>query len=225
MHGQGARRLVAVPARQIHLVRHGEVFNPDEVLYGRLENFGLSELGHRFAKAAADDLIARKRPVVALYTSPLQRARESGQPISQAFELAPSIEERIIEPANAFEGRRMKGPGGALRDPRMWRFLWNPWRPAWGESFRSISARMLAGMADAYEKADGGDVVMVSHQLPIWMAHRTIVGERLPHDPRKRRCALSSVTSFERRDGRFFEVGYTDPAAALAASATDVGAV
>ncbi len=216
-------------ARQIHLVRHGEVFNPDEVLYGRLPNFGLSELGHRFAKAAADDLVARRRTVAALYTSPLQRARESGQPIAEAFELTPSIEERIIEPTNAFEGRRMKGPGGALRDPRMWRFLWNPWRPAWGEAFRSISARMLAAMNDAYDKAEAagaeGDIVMVSHQLPIWMAHRTIVGERLPHDPRKRRCALSSITSFERRDGRLVEVGYTDPAAGLAAKATDVGAV
>jgi broad specificity phosphatase PhoE len=214
-----------VPASQIHLVRHGEVYNPDEVLYGRLPNFGLSDLGHRMAKAAADDLVARKRPIGALYTSPLQRARESGQPIARALELTPSIEERIIEPTNAFEGRRMRGPGGALRDPRMWRFLWNPWRPAWGEAFTSISARMLAAMTDAYASVDDGDVVMVSHQLPIWMAHRTIVGEKLPHDPRKRRCALSSITTFERRGDRFVEVGYTDPAAALAAAATDVGAV
>jgi broad specificity phosphatase PhoE len=214
-----------VPASQIHLVRHGEVFNPDEVLYGRLENFGLSELGHRMAKAAADDLIARKRPVTALYTSPLQRARESGQPIAQAFELAPQIEDRIIEPTNAFEGRRMKGPGGALRDPRMWRFLWNPWRPAWGEAFRKVSDRMLAAMTDAQASVDSGDVVMVSHQLPIWMTHLTITGKKLPHDPRKRRCALSSITTFEFRDGRFVEVGYTDPAASIAAAATDVGAV
>ncbi len=119
----------------------------------------------------------------------------------------------------------MRGPGGALRDPRMWRFLWNPWRPAWGEPFKAVSARMLAAMTDAQSSVDDGDVVLVSHQLPIWMAHRTIVGEPLPHDPRKRRCALSSITSFQWRDGRFVEVGYSDPAAALAASATDVGAV
>ncbi|MDO9395648.1 MAG: histidine phosphatase family protein [Herbiconiux sp.] len=214
-----------MPASQIHLVRHGEVFNPDEVLYGRLPNFGLSELGHRMAQAAADDLIARDRPISALYTSPLQRARESGAPIARGLDLEPRIEERIIEPTNAFEGRRMKGPGGALRDPRMWRFLYNPWRPAWGEAFTSISARMLAAMRDAHASVDSGDVAMVSHQLPIWMAHRTIVGEKLPHDPRKRRCALSSITSFELRDGRFVEVGYSDPGAPLAAAAVDVGAV
>ena len=214
-----------MPASQIHLVRHGEVFNPDEVLYGRIPGFRLSELGQRMAKAAADDLIARDRPITRLSTSPLQRARESGQPIALGLGLEPGIEERIIEPTNAFEGRRMKGPGGALRDPRMWRFLYNPWRPAWGEAFSSISARMLAAMTDAHASVDSGDVVMVSHQLPIWMAHRTIVGEKLPHDPRKRRCALSSITSFELRDGRFVEVGYVDPAAALASGATDVGAV
>lgn len=217
-----------MPAAQLHLVRHGEVFNPDEVLYGRLPNFGLSDLGKRMAAAAANDLAVRARPVSAIYTSPLQRARESGEPIVAAFGLEPRIEERIIEPTNAFEGRRMKGKGGALRDPRMWRHLYNPWLPAWGEAFRSISGRMLAAMDDAFdaaEKAGDGDVVMVSHQLPIWMAHRAIVGERLPHDPRKRRCALSSITTFERRDGRFVEVGYSDPGAPLAAAAVDVGAV
>ncbi|WP_440711586.1 histidine phosphatase family protein [Herbiconiux sp. YIM B11900] len=214
-----------MPASQIHLVRHGEVFNPDHVLYGRIPGFGLSELGRRMAQAAADDLIARDRPIARLYTSPLQRARESGEPIALGLGLDPLIEERIIEPTNAFEGRRMSGPGGALRDPRMWRFFYNPWRPSWGESFTSLSTRMLAAMTDAHASVESGDVVMVSHQSPIWIAHRTIVGESLPHDPRKRRCALSSITSFERRGDRFAEVGYSDPAAPLAATATDVGAV
>lgn len=218
-----------MPARQIHLVRHGEVSNPDGVLYGRIPGFGLSDLGHRMAAAAADDLIARDRAIAFLYTSPLQRARESGRPVAEATGLAPSIEERIIEPTNAFEGRRMSGPGGALRDPRMWRFLWNPWLPAWGEHFASIAGRMRAAMTDAHAAAEAsgveGDIVMVSHQLPIWMAHRSIVGEALPHDPRKRRCALSSITSFELQGGRLVEVGYSDPAAGLQAAATDVGAV
>jgi len=214
-----------VPADQIHLVRHGEVFNPDGVLYGRIPGFHLSDLGRAMAQAAADDLIARDRPISRLYTSPLQRARESGEPIAAGLGLEPRIEERIIEPTNAFEGRKMSGPGGALRDPRMWRFFYNPWRPSWGESFTSLSTRMMAAMTDAHASVDEGDVVMVSHQSPIWIAHRTIMGESLPHDPRKRRCALSSITTFERRGDRFVEVGYTDPAAALAAGATDVGAV
>ncbi|QAY72282.1 histidine phosphatase family protein [Agromyces protaetiae] len=214
-----------MPADQIHLVRHGEVFNPQRVLYGRLDGYGLSELGRQMAQAAADDLASRGRPVAAIVASPLQRTRESAAPIEHAFGLEASIDPRLIEPENRFEGKRMLGEQSALKDPRNWRHLVNPWRPSWGEPFRSISTRMLAAIDDAWRAADGGDVVLVSHQLPIWMVHRALAGASLPHDPRKRRCALSSITTLERRGDRFVEVDYRDPAAPLSASATDVGAV
>ncbi|MGW9629460.1 histidine phosphatase family protein [Agromyces sp. NPDC055520] len=214
-----------MPADQIHLVRHGEVFNPQGVLYGRLPGYGLSDLGHRMAQSAADDLVARDRPVAALVASPLQRTQESAAPIAATFGLAPRLDERVIEPENRFEGKRLRGEGGALRDIRNWPLLVNPWRPSWGEPFRSIADRMLAAIDDAWRSADGGDVVIVSHQLPIWMVHRRLAGDSLAHDPRHRRCALSSITTLERRGEPFVEVGYTDPAAGLAAQATDVGAV
>jgi broad specificity phosphatase PhoE len=205
-----------VPAEQIHLVRHGEVFNPQGVLYGRLPGFGLSDLGQAMAEAAAMDLVLRERHVASLVSSPLQRTQQSAEP---------TLDERIIEPTNRFEGKRMSGRESALRDVRNWAFLVNPWEPSWGEPFGSIADRMLAAMADAADSVDSGDVVMVSHQLPIWMVHRRVAGKSLAHDPRRRRCALSSVTTFERRGRRFVEVGYRDPAAGLQAQATDVGAV
>ncbi|QEO14142.1 histidine phosphatase family protein [Agromyces intestinalis] len=214
-----------MPADQIHLVRHGEVFNPQGVLYGRLEGYGLSELGHRMAQSAADDLVARSRTVAALVSSPLQRTRQSAEPIAAAFGLEASIDERLIEPENRFEGKRMTGRDSALRDVRNWAYLVNPWEPSWGEPFRSIATRMLHAVEDAWSSVDGGDAVLVSHQLPIWMVHRRLAGKGLPHDPRRRRCALSSITTLERRGDRFVEVGYTDPAAGLGAQATDVGAV
>lgn len=214
-----------MPAEQIHLVRHGEVFNPQGVLYGRLSGFGLSDLGRAMAQAAADDLVARDRQVGALVSSPLQRTQQSAEPIAAAFGLEPTLDDRVIEPENRFEGKRMRGPDGALRDPRNWALLVNPWEPSWGEPFRSIADRMLAAIGDAWQSVDGGDVVIVSHQLPIWMVHRRLAGVSLAHDPRRRRCALSSITTLERRGERFVEVGYTDPAAGLAAQATDVGAV
>ncbi|MFB6612350.1 histidine phosphatase family protein [Agromyces sp. NPDC056379] len=214
-----------MPADQIHLVRHGEVFNPQGVLYGRLSGFGLSDLGRAMAQAAADDLVARDRQVGALVSSPLQRTQQSAEPIAAAFGLEPTLDDRVIEPENRFEGKRMRGPDGALRDPRNWALLVNPWEPSWGEPFRSIADRMLAAIGDAWQSVDGGDVVIVSHQLPIWMVHRRLAGVSLAHDPRRRRCALSSITTLERRGERFVEVGYTDPAAGLAAQATDVGAV
>ncbi|WP_395244526.1 histidine phosphatase family protein [Agromyces sp. MMS24-K17] len=214
-----------MPADQIHLVRHGEVFNPQGVLYGRLDGYGLSDLGRRMAQAAADDLVARDRAVSAVLASPLQRTRQSADPVEQAFGLEASVDERLIEPENRFEGKRMTGRESALRDVRNWVYLVNPWEPSWGEPFGSIATRMLQAIDDAWHAADGGDVVMVSHQLPIWMVHRRLAGRSLAHDPRRRRCALSSITTLERRGDRFVEVGYADPAAGLGAQATDVGAV
>ncbi|MGR2752147.1 histidine phosphatase family protein [Agromyces arachidis] len=214
-----------MPAEQIHLVRHGEVFNPQGVLYGRLPGFGLSDLGRRMADAAAADLQSHRRPVSAIVSSPLQRTQQSAEPVAARFGLEVQLDERIIEPTNRFEGKRMTGRESALRDVRNWSYLVNPWEPSWGEPFRSIADRMLEAMADAADSVDEGDVVMVSHQLPIWMVHRRVTGKSLAHDPRRRRCALSSITSFERRNGRFVEIGYRDPASGLSAQATDVGAV
>ncbi|TFC96191.1 MULTISPECIES: histidine phosphatase family protein [Cryobacterium] len=212
-------------ANQVHLVRHGEVFNPERVLYGRLPEFRLSDLGVQMAEAAAADLLQRACPVARIISSPLQRARESAVPIAAAFGLPVDIDERIIEPANFFEGKRMRGSNGALRDPRNWPALANPLRPSWGESFDSIAKRMLAAIEDARRSVDGGDVVLVSHQLPIWMMHRALAGQRLAHDPRKRRCDLSSITTLSWPGGHPAETGYANPALSLQAGATDVGAV
>jgi len=206
-------------------VRHGEVFNPQGVLYGRLPNYRLSDLGAQMAEAAAAELRQRGRPVVRVIASPLVRAQESAAPIGAAFSLPVETDERVIEPTNRFEGKRMRGPGGALRDPRNWPSLINPMRPSWGEPFRSVSTRMLAAIHDAWTSVDEGDVVLVSHQLPIWMVHRTLARERLAHDPRTRRCALSSITTLSWRGDHFEETGYSSPAAHLQGSATDVGAV
>lgn len=214
-----------MPAEQIHLVRHGEVFNPQGVLYGRLPGYGLSDLGRLMADAAARDLVARSRPVGTLVSSPLQRTQQSAEPIAAAFNLEPALDDRVIEPTNRFEGKRMHGRDSALRDVRNWSYLVNPWEPSWGEPFRSIATRMLHAMDDAWNSTDDGDAVIVSHQLPIWMAHRRVAGKSLAHDPRRRRCALSSITTFERRGSAFVEVGYRDPAAGLGVQATDVGAV
>lgn len=210
-----------MPADLVHLVRHGEVHNPGHVLYGRLEGFGLSDLGHRMAAAAVTGLAGH--PVTALYASPLQRAQESAAPWAEAFGLDIRTDERLIEPTNRFEGKRMNGR--TIADPRNWHLLRNPRLPSWGEPFVDVAARMLAAMHEARETVDAGEVVMVSHQLPIWMVHRALAGETLHHDPRKRRCSLSSVTSFAWRDGRFAEIGYQERGAELLSGATDLGAV
>jgi broad specificity phosphatase PhoE len=172
------------------------------------------------ARAAAEHVRDLGRPVVALYASPLQRTRESAEPFAELFEREPVIDERIIEPTNVFEGKRMRR---ALLNPLNWRHLRAPSRPSWGEPYVEVVARMDAAMRDAWDAADSGDVVLVSHQLPIWITHLAVAGEPLRHDPRQRRCGLSSVTSFERDGDRWREVAYATPA--VTDGAIDVGAV
>lgn len=217
----GLRRIAVVPADLIHLVRHGEVENPEGVLYGRLPGFGLSERGAQMAQAAADSLAGQ--PVTRLVASPLQRTVESAQPWAQRFGLELNLDDRLIEPDNRFEGGRVTA--GTVLRPRSWPWLVNPMRPSWGEPFRSIADRMLTAIEDQWAATESGELVLVSHQSPIWMVHRALAGERLFHDPRRRRCTLSSITTLARDGDRFVEVGYSEPAAELLAGATDSGAV
>ena len=211
-------------ADRIHLVRHGEVHNPQGVLYGRLPNFGLSKLGHKMAQQAALEIQNSGRKVAALYCSPLQRTRESAQPFQELFGLTPVIDDRLIEPHNIFEGKVISG-GRILLKPHLWFHLRNPSKPSWGEPYQQIASRMTEAIFAAADSVESGDLVIVSHQLPIWMVHSWASEQPLPHNPTQRRCALSSITSFEIQDGKLVEVDYKDPAALLRAQAKDVGAV
>ena len=195
----------------VHLVRHGEVENPHHMLYGRLPGFHLSEEGRLMAKAAADFLAGRD--VTVLRSSPLDRTLESAEPIAAQFGLDVAVDERLIEPWNCFEGMTFGVGNGALRRPGPhWVYLRNPFRPSWGEPYAEIAARMLAAMSAAAQAAQGHEAVCVSHQLPIWVVRRSVEGERLWHDPRKRECALSSVTSFTYSGDQITGVSYAEPA-------------
>jgi broad specificity phosphatase PhoE len=195
----------------VHLVRHGEVENPRQVLYGRLPGYHLSADGRMMAKAAAGFLAGRD--VTVLLTSPLERAQETAEPIAEEFGLTPVLEERLIEPWNHFEGMTFGVGDGSLRQPRHWPHLMNPLRPSWGEPYRSVADRMLAACLDAARAASGHEAVCVSHQLPIWTARRSAEGRRLWHHPARRQCALGSVTSLTYTGGRVTAVSYAEPSA------------
>ena len=202
-------------------MRHGEVENPTGVLYGRIEGFGLSVRGHRMAQLAAESLAGHD--IRSVTASPLQRTRESAAPWVAQFGLELGIDERLIEPTNAFEGINMRRD--LPKRPDLWRHLVNPQKPSWGEAFLSVQARMMAAVEHHWAAADGGEVVLVSHQMPIVMVARTVAGRPLAHNPSKRRCALSSITTLERRGNVFVETSYAEPAAALLVDAIDTGAV
>ena len=193
----------------VHLLRHGEVENPRRVLYGRLPGFQLSEDGRVMAKAAADFLAARD--VTVLRSSPLERAIQTAEPLAAQTGLAADIDERLIEPTNHFEGQQFGVGDGSLLRPSHWFYLRNPFRPSWGEPYRSVLARMRAAVRDAAGQADGHEAVCVSHQLPIWILRRSAEGRPLWHDPRRRQCALGSITSFTYRSGRLVGVSYFEP--------------
>jgi broad specificity phosphatase PhoE len=197
----------------VHLMRHGEVHNPDGVLYGRLPEYFLSDLGHQMAEAVADFL--SKNEIIHLVASPLERAQQTAEPLAKILEVPITTDERVIEADNLFEGRTFGVGDGALRRPANWWKLRNPFRPSWGEPYAHIATRMRAAIADAREAARGHEAVIVSHQLPVWIARRSFEEKSFFHDPRKRECALASLTSLTFDDDHFDGFTYSEPAGHL----------
>ncbi|QBI52163.1 histidine phosphatase family protein [Streptomonospora litoralis] len=195
----------------VHLLRHGEVHNPDGILYGRLPEFHLSENGAEMAALAADWFAGRD--IAALYSSPLDRAKETAGAVADEFGLAVRFDERLIEAGNTFQGMSLSSR--SVRDPQVLRRLYNPFRPSWGEPYSRIVARMVDAIKVVRKEAWGREAVCVSHQLPIWMARRAAEQKRLWHRPDRRQCNLASVTSLTFEDQKLVSVGYTEPAAAL----------
>lgn len=199
----------------VHLLRHGKVHNPDDILYGRLPGFRLAASGRAMAEGVAD-FLARK-DVVYLAASSLQRAQETAAPIAARFGLHIVTDDRIIEAANDFEGRAFKLNVETLGRPGTWVKLRDPRLPSWGEPYLQIAHRMLAAIYTAVQAAEGSEAVLVSHQLPIVTARRYLQGKRLWHDPRQRRCTVASVTSLSFTDGIFTGISYAEPVAHIAA--------
>ncbi len=198
----------------VHLVRHGHVHNPQKVLYGRLASFGLSDTGRAMADAVARHFVESGVVVARVVASPLQRAQETAAPIAAAFSLPVDTDARLIEAWNVWEGAPLQSGAKDFIHPRNWWRLRNPWRPSWGEPYTEQAQRMWAAIHAAAEATPHGDTVMVSHQLPIWVARSTHEGRSLLHDPRSRECALGSVTSFTIEDGpTVTAVRYASPAA------------
>ncbi len=199
----------------VHLLRHGEVDNPERVLYGRLPGYHLSGLGRAQAQAAAGWFAGR--PIGLLVASPLERAQETAAPLAEVLGMPIGTDPRLIEAANELEGRRVAGGKGLLTDPGNWKFLRNPFRPSWGEPYAEIAERVLAAVASAREQVAGfgRDAICVSHQLPIVAARRAAEGRRLFHDPRRRQCGLGSVTSLTFDGTVIVDIAYAEPASAL----------
>ena len=194
----------------VHLLRHGEVFNPDGILYGRLPGFRLSDDGKQMALDAA--LALKGRDVTEVVASPLVRAQETAEPIAEVFGVGISTDDRLIESSNHFEGTKFGVGDGALKNPSNWPYLWNPFAPSWGEPYLAVARRMLHSVEDVRDRNLGHEAVCVSHQLPIWTLRRYVEGRRLWHRPDRRQCGLASLTSLVYDDERLLQVVYSEPA-------------
>ncbi len=195
----------------VHLVRHGEVYNPKKILYGRMPGYHLSSRGR--SMAAATSKFFEGRDVTYLAASPLERAQETATPIAEVTGCEIQTRSDIIEAGNTFEGLRTKGWRSQLINPIRWRHMTNPLEPSWGEPYEEILARMLAAVEDARAHAEGHEAVMVSHQLPIVMVQRHVQGKRLAHASRE--CDLASVTSLVFDGDDVVDWAYSTPAAEI----------
>lgn len=124
----------------VYLVRHGTHDRLGHMLCGRMEGVGLSDAGWRQADALAGRF--RSQDLQAIYSSPLQRTRETAAPIAGATGLSVTTDADLLEiDFGDWTGRRFEDLGG---DP-----LWEVWnrartlaRPPGGESMAEVQARL-----------------------------------------------------------------------------------
>jgi len=197
-------------APTVHVLRHGEVYNPEKILYGRQPGWHLSDRGKEMAQVVAE--WSEQFEIGAVLASPLERAQETAGPLAARHSLEIITDPDLIEAENIFEGKKFELGSGVLRHPHSWRYLTRPWVPSWGEPYDHQIERMLRAVFAARDAAQGKDAFCVSHQLPIWILRSFVEGRRLMHDPRRRDCSLASVTSFHLdSDGAIADFTYSEP--------------
>ena len=196
----------------VHVLRHGEVNNPGGILYGRLPGFTLSVTGRAQAVAVANALAEPRhhpRRRLPARTRPADRwADRAGTRPDRAHRRQPDRGRQLLR------GPRFAVGDGALRKPKHWLKLRDPFTPSWGEPYIQIAHRMLAAVNKARAEAAGHEAVCVSHQLPVWTLRRFLQGDRLWHDPRRRQCSLASLTSLVYVGDTLVDIVYSEPAGA-----------
>ncbi|QPK94041.1 histidine phosphatase family protein [Actinomyces sp. zg-332] len=207
----------------IHVLRHGEVENPEGILYGRLKGYSLSTLGKKMAQMVADEF--KKRPEIQIsriIASPLLRTQQTAKPISKAYNVPIETDIRLIEAGNHFEGIAVNKNPKLLASPKYWKYFHNPIRPSWGEPYIDIADRMLKVVKETQKNNAGQEILLVSHQLPIWCLRKYLEKKPLAHLPWQRECSLASVTTLIFENNTLVGIKYWEPAAVLLNEAKDV---
>lgn len=214
---------------KVSLVRHGEVFNPEHVLYERLPGFHLSDRGQRMARATARYIAQQPslNKAVAVFSSPLDRTRETSQAILEALNekraerdakpLNMVLDDRIIEAGNEFRGKRIGHGDGAVWRKGNIHLLRNLWKPSWGETYQQIAQRVGDFVYEKVDEYPGEHIIVVSHESPIWTFRHLLEKGRAEHNMMMRHTGLASVTTITFDDATKLPIAieYADPAASV----------
>ncbi|MBW3626950.1 MAG: MSMEG_4193 family putative phosphomutase [Actinobacteria bacterium] len=189
------RRPKPPPATVVILVRHGQTPTTGSVLPGRAAGLHLAEAGTAQAEAVAERLGQLDR-VDAVYTSPLERTRETAKPIARARGLRARVERGLLEcDFGEWTGRPLKDLGKLAEWTTVQRYP-SGFRFPGGESFTEMQGRITGALARLVERHRGGVVVAVSHADPIKAAVASALGthldlfQRIAVSP----CSISAVS-------------------------------
>ncbi|MEM9952617.1 MAG: histidine phosphatase family protein [Chloroflexota bacterium] len=140
----------------LYIIRHGEVHNPDHILYGQMPNFYLSEVGRQQAQAAGKALADKS--LVAIYCSPMERTQETSKIIAAELSqsLTPQIDQRLIETYTPHDGT----PHAELEKINFDIYTGN--EPPY-EHPRDIRERLLAFINEKREQHANQAIVAVTH--------------------------------------------------------------
>ena len=184
----------------VHLVRHGEVDNPNQIVYADLPGFGLSELGRRQAAWAGAHLSSRS--VEAVYSSPLDRAVETASMIAAPHDLEVETVPDLTEWGLMGRWRGLRWPELDTHRPgELEVYLSHPLEMDFSpESVPELAARMggvVSGLAGLHPAAE---IVVVSHQDPVQAARLALTGRPLHrlHEVKPRHCEVISLTAGRR---------------------------
>ncbi len=165
------RSIRAAVRTDVYVTRHAEVHNPKDILYGRLPRFGLSETGIKQAESVARFLSGR--PIDAMYTSPLLRARQTARIIAKAQRGIPVHRSGlIIEVKSGYQGspNAIMTPGFSFYEPK---------REPEDESMEAVFNRISRFLRSVVLRHAGQAVVAVSHADPIAIMRLGLLGTPL----------------------------------------------
>jgi len=194
----------------IHLIRHGEVDNPDHLVYADLPGFSLSPLGLAQAQATAHRL--RHAPVSIVVSSPLERAISTATAIAATHGVEVLTDERLTEWRLASHWAGVKWDDLPEVFPgELEAYHTHPLElPFSPESLLTMAKRVAGAAVEWSFRGPDGDVVIVSHQDPIHAARRLLTGSGFGdyHVDKPEHCSVSSLTT---SDDGWTMTGYWAP--------------